>query len=411
MITTGMKLMLGGVVVTGVAAWVYGFPRGGTLGTTGLISAFVAFLLLAGVTIATRDANVSSMDPTAATESPAARRAPQASPWPLVGALGAVLVVVGLVTYPVVFIFGVIVLLATIVEWMIEAWSERASADDIYNDEIRERIANPAEFPVLAALVVIVIVYSFSRIMLFLSKSTGPVIFAALALLVLAGGFLFAYRPRIDSRVLRGVGAVALVALVAGGVAASIAGEREIHPEETTATLAAEGRCATPDETEADHNASQTVGAKANITAEVILNADGTLTAVPVAANASEPNDQLAISRSSRDQRAVPQRERHPATPRARHGDPPGRGRRQHPARAEPALHRAGRRERPPVPVVQARRRFVRREHLQVLRARCRGPVDPGGGAVSLRAAPRCASASYMLPRKPAMGSGGAAPR
>ncbi len=299
MITTGMKLMLGGVVVTGVAAWVYGFPRGGTLGTTGLISAFVAFLLLAGVTIATRDANVSSMDPTAATESPAARRAPQASPWPLVGALGAVLVVVGLVTYPVVFIFGVIALLATIVEWMIEAWSERASADDIYNDEIRERIANPAEFPVLAALVVIIIVYSFSRIMLFLSKSTGPVIFAALALLVLAGGFLFAYRPRIDSRVLRSVGAVALVALVAGGVAASIAGEREIHPEETTATLAAEGRCATPEETEADHNASQTVGAKANITAEIILNADGTLTAVPVAANASDNNDQLAISRSS----------------------------------------------------------------------------------------------------------------
>ena len=88
-----MKLMLGGVVVTAVAAWTYGFPRGGTLGTTGLIFAFASFLLLAVVTIAIRDANVSSMDPTAATESAAARPAPEASPWPVVGAIGAVLLV------------------------------------------------------------------------------------------------------------------------------------------------------------------------------------------------------------------------------------------------------------------------------------------------------------------------------
>jgi hypothetical protein len=298
-ITTGMRLMLGGVVVMFVGAWVYGMPRGGTLGTTGLIFAFSAFVLLAIVTIVTRDSNVSSLDPTATTEAAAARPAPQPSPWPLVGALGGALVVVGLATFPVVFVFGVVALLATTIEWMVEAWSERASADVAYNGEIRERIAHPAEFPVLAALVMIVVVYSFSRIMLFLSKEAGPVMFGAIAVLVLAGGFLFAYRPRIDNRVLATVGAAAMLLLVAGGVAAALAGEREIRHEETTATLAAEGRCATAEETEADHNASQTVAAKANVAAEITLNADGTLVAEPLGATADTPPDQLVVSRST----------------------------------------------------------------------------------------------------------------
>src|SRR4051794_20814275 len=299
MITTGMKLMIGGVIVTAVAAWTYGFPRGGTLGTTGLIFAFGSFLLLAVVTIAIRDANVSSMDPTAATESAAARPAPESSPWPVVGAIGAAVLAVGLVTYPVVFVFGIVILLATMIEWMVEAWAERASADVEYNGEIRERVANPAEFPVLAALVLVVVVYSFSRIMLWLSESSGPVLFGSLAALVLGGGFLFAYQPRLDRRVVRSVGAMALVALVASGAAAAVAGQRRIPSEETTATLAEEGRCATPDETEADHNASQSVAAKANVTAQITLNADGTLTALPLGLRHAGPTDQLTIPRST----------------------------------------------------------------------------------------------------------------
>ena len=64
-------------------------------------------------------------------------------------ALGAVLVVVGLVTYPVVFMFGIIALLAAAVEWMVQAWSERASADVAFNADVRGRIAHPLEFPIL----------------------------------------------------------------------------------------------------------------------------------------------------------------------------------------------------------------------------------------------------------------------
>lgn len=279
MIPTGSRLLFGATVLATIAAVAYGISVGGSLGTVGLISAAIALAILAGINAYVRDSDVSSMDSTALTDSPAARPAPPASNWPMVGALGGVLVVVGAVTYPVVFAFGLIALLAATVEWMIAAWSERASADRGFNTGIRQRFANPAEFPVLAALVAAIIVYSFSRIMLFLSKTGGPVAFGLVAALVLAAGFVVAFRPQVRNATVSAVAGIAVLGLVAGGVAAALAGEREMHPHDTTSDLAADGECDNAEETEVDEHASQTVGAKANIQGEIILHEDGTLVA------------------------------------------------------------------------------------------------------------------------------------
>jgi hypothetical protein len=51
-----------------------------------------------------------------------------------------------------------------------------------------------------------------------------------------------------------------------------------MHPHETTSALSAEGKCDTTEETEADEHASQTVAAKANVSAEITLQEDGGLT-------------------------------------------------------------------------------------------------------------------------------------
>ena len=165
-----------------------------------------------------RDSDVSAMDTAALTSSPAAAPVPGPSMWPIVAALGGVLVVVGLVTYPVVFVFGILALLAAAVEWMVQAWSERASADVLFNDSVRSRIAHPLEFPILAALGAGILVYSFSRIMLFLSKSTGPAVFAAIAALILAAGFVVAFRPTLRTGAVGVVCVVAALGLVTGGV-------------------------------------------------------------------------------------------------------------------------------------------------------------------------------------------------
>ncbi len=279
MFPTGSKLLIGAAALATVAAIVYGTAQGGSLGTVGLIFAAACLAGLAGVNIFTRDGDVSAMDSAALTESAAARPTPPNSIWPMVGALGGILVVVGLVTYPTVFIFGVIALLGATVEWMIEAWSDRASADLEHNAEVRGRIAHPLELPLLALVGVAILVYSFSRIMLWLSKTEGPALFAIIGALVLLVGFIVAFRPSIRNGAVGAVCSIAAVGLIAGGASAALSGEREIEPHETTSAVAADGKCDDSAETEADESSSQSVAAKANITAELTLREDGTLTA------------------------------------------------------------------------------------------------------------------------------------
>lgn len=279
MLPTGSKLLLGGAVLATVAAVVYGLTQEGSLGTVGLISAAAALAFLAGIVIYVREADVSAMDTAATTQSAAAATPPGASIWPLVAGLGGVLLAVGLVTYPPVFIFGIIALLAATVDWMVQAYSERASADQGYNAVIRARIAHPLEFPILAAVGVAIIVYSFSRIMLFLSKTSGPAAFGVLAALILAVGFVIAFVPTLRSGAIGVVAAIASIGLVAGGAAAALDGEREMHHIETTAELAEHGACATTEETGADEKASQSIAAKSSIAAVVTLREDGTLVA------------------------------------------------------------------------------------------------------------------------------------
>lgn len=297
MIPTGSRLLIGATALATAAAVVYGTTVSGSLGTTGLIFLACALALVTGINLYARDSDVSAKDPTAATESAAAHPAPLPSIWPLVAGGGGVLLVVGLITYPVVFIFGVIALLAATIEWMLSAWSERASADRTFNLNIRERIAHPAEFPVLALLATTIIVYSFSRIMLFLSKTGGPIVFGVVAAAVLFVGAAIAYRPQLRNATVSAVAAIAVLGLVAGGVAAALAGPRDIEEHETTGALAAHGECLTEEETHADSHASQTVGAKANIHGEVILQEDGTLVARTIGVRGLHP--EIVVTRSN----------------------------------------------------------------------------------------------------------------
>ncbi|MFV0306402.1 MAG: hypothetical protein ACK5OX_01505 [Desertimonas sp.] len=298
MLTTGSKLLFGAAVAAAVGAVLYGLIEGGALGTVGLTFAAAALLGLGGVVLATRDANVSAMDIDAIPRTAASRPAPGDSIWPIVGALGALVVVVGLVTDQLVFILGLVILAATAAEWMVQSWSERASDDGTYNAGVRGRLAHPVEFPIFAALAAAVIVFSFSRIMLFLSKTGGPVAFGVIATLVLAIGFVFAARPTLRSGAIGAVVVVAVAGLVTGGIAAAIGGEREMEVHETVAMLGEHEECTTAEETHADDKASQTVAAKANIMGEITLNGDDTLTASALDW-ADAPTDSFVVARNN----------------------------------------------------------------------------------------------------------------
>jgi hypothetical protein len=297
MITTGSKFLIGASVAAVLAAVIYGVTQGGVLGTVGLVSAAVSLAFLAGLNLFLRDSNVHLDDDAPVETSSAAQFAPGSSVWPLVFALGAVAVAVGLVSYRPIVVIGLVALLAAGAEWVVQAWSERASGAATHNAQVRSRLSNPLEYPVGGAVAIGVIIYGFSRVMLWLSKTNTVIAFAVLAAVVLVVAFLIAARPSIKTGAIGGVMAVGAIAVVGTGTAAGLDGERAIpefettsiwqtealfHPEEY-AEKAAEGEhpaepiCESPEEfPEADEDASQTVASKSNAI-QVILREDGTL--------------------------------------------------------------------------------------------------------------------------------------
>ena len=279
MFTTGSKFLIGATVLATVSAIAYGVTQGGLMGTVGLASAALALAFLAGVNLFTRDSNIWADEVSTVESAPAAARPPANSIWPMAFALGAVVLTVGLVTYQAVFTIGIILMLAAGAEWTAEAWAERASADARYNAEVRSRIANPLEFPLSAAIGIGIVVFAFSRIMLWLSKTNTVVAFSVLGIIIVTIAFFLAYRPGLKSRAAVGAIVVGVVALVAGGAAAGLDGQRTIHPHETTEGLSQEGEdiCSSPEAFEADKNASQSVAATAAVAAKVTLDQSGNL--------------------------------------------------------------------------------------------------------------------------------------
>ncbi len=254
MFTTGSKWFLGLGTLSLVLAAVYGWGTGGTLlgpvtggywggvgdhlGYTLLVSMGLLSFVVGLVALAARDA-----DPVALAELAGTDDAPQAVPpahgayWPIIGAFGAGLVVLGLVISNVLFVAGLIVLLCVLVEWMVLAWSDRATGDPSTNKIVRDRLMAPFEVPLAGALVLGVSIFAFSRVFLTASKLGAVGVATALSLAVLAVGVLLASKPRLSANVVAGVLALSAVGVIALGVVSAARGERVIehqeeHPEE-----------------------------------------------------------------------------------------------------------------------------------------------------------------------------------
>lgn len=250
MFTTGSKWFFGLGLVSLLLAAAYGWTTGGTglgpvtagynggvgdhFGYTLLVSIGLAGVLLGCIAVATRDAAPSALAELAGTDVAPAMSAPaHVAYWPIVGAFGVGLVALGLVISNVLFVAGFLVLLAVTVEWMVLAWSDRATGDAETNRLVRNRVMGPFEVPLAGFLIVAGTVAAFSRILLTSSAFGAVAVATVLGLGIFAIGALIASRPRISSNVVAGVLALCAVAVVAGGVASAARGERVIeHHEE-----------------------------------------------------------------------------------------------------------------------------------------------------------------------------------
>jgi hypothetical protein len=263
MFPTGSKWFLGLGTVALVLAAAYGWASGGDglgpvsggyhggvgdhFGYALLASIGVVSFFLGIVTVAVRDADPRALASYAGTDEPPAALPPaHLSYWPIAGAFGLALVVLGLVISNVLFITGFLVLLGVTVEWMVLAWSDRATGDPATNRIVRDRLLGPYEIPIAGVLIAGGTVAALSRVFLTSSKLGAVWAGTAIGAIVFLLGTLLATRAKLSKNLVAGILVVAAAGVVTAGVISAAEGEREIEPHhaedvEHDAPVAGEG--------------------------------------------------------------------------------------------------------------------------------------------------------------------------
>jgi hypothetical protein len=246
MITTGTKWFAGLGFVTLVLAAAYGWSTGGdglgpvSVGYKGgvgdhfgyglLVVAALLSFVQALVLAAVRDADPQAQAQLVGAETVPTVRPAGVSYWPPVAAFGVGLVLIGLVSEPVLVVFGLVAVGVVLVEWTVQTWADHATGDPATNRRIRNRLMNPVEYPVAGALAVGLVVISVSRALLAVSSLGAVWVAGVIGTVILLLGWLIAARPKASSNVIVGLLLVAAVAVIGLGVAGGVAGEREFHP-------------------------------------------------------------------------------------------------------------------------------------------------------------------------------------
>ena len=259
MTTTASKFFFGAGIVALVAAAAYGWGTdGGQLGVltagfkggAGELGGFTVLLAAAGVLLGLGAATSILRDADPEAQAAAARldvappvNVPSGPSYvPVLAAFSAVLAAVGLVASPVVFVIGLIFLLLCVLEWMVKAWSERATGDPELNQEIRNRLMHPLEIPIGGAIGILVLVVSFSRIFLTLDRNATSVVAILIGALITACAFVVAYRPKLSKDAIAVLLVIGALLAIGGGIVAAANGPRsfEHHDEEHEAGATAE---------------------------------------------------------------------------------------------------------------------------------------------------------------------------
>ena len=296
MFSSGSKYLLGISGLSLVAAIVYAFTvNPSDLGVIAILGLMVAAGLLVGIGLKNNDGDAATIEEAVA----ASAEAPRDSAWPAIFALGLALTAVGLATVPVVFLLGLVALVAGGAEWLITNWADRASVDRRYNnDVVRVKTIGPLEYPVAAAVVLGVVAYLFSRVMLTVSKETAPIVFIAVGTVVLVIGFLAGTRPSFRGKPLVASISVVVLALVVAGVTTGIQGERAERAEASAGEFydASHRECGAEESEHFDHHAGNTVNLRASVLATVFVK-DGKAYAELI--GMPKPTDTITIARSN----------------------------------------------------------------------------------------------------------------
>lgn len=245
MFTWGAKFLFGVSVAAFLSAVAFGLITGGdpvgvvSLGYKGglgehtgytiLMSVSVAALLLGIASVVSRDGDAEDMAALAGSERAVLVRPPVGlslvSP---LTAFGIGSLAVGLAVSDAFLYLGIAVLFIVAIEWVVQAWSERATGDDEINAVIRNRILGPIEVPMLGLLAIFVVVLGLSRILLAVSE-VGSVVIAVVAAAFIFGSAVLISKARAPRAIISAIVTFGAVAVLAGGIVGAAVGERDFH--------------------------------------------------------------------------------------------------------------------------------------------------------------------------------------
>lgn len=293
MFTTGSKFYVGIAALAALSSAIFLVTNDNVaLGCVALLGLLIAAGIVAGAALASRDGEVSETG----TATAAATPAPGASLWPLVLAIGLVVLAIGLVTKPLVFVLGIATIGVALAEWLVQSWSERASSDRQFNALARKRLLNPLEFPVLAAVIALLIGFAFSRIMLAVQKEGAAILFICFAVLILLAISYMAMRPSMKNGAIGLIAAIGGLGLVAAGITTFNIGEREELTLASQEKHYSNKECGEERSEHFDKGAARTVSSKSSVIATVILK-DGKLTAKVLGIGTGQ--DTITVPRSN----------------------------------------------------------------------------------------------------------------
>lgn len=245
MFTTGFKFFFGIGVALVTAGVLYGYTSGGnhmgplSLGWKGGVGEHLGYGVLVGLGVSAiglaltliffRDADPADQADYMGVDDIAPTAPVTGSFWPIVGAFGVGTMAIGLVLNTAVFITGLVIVGAVAVEWMMDAWADRATGDPEANRALRNRIMAPIEIPAAGAAAVALGVLAVSRILLNTTKLGAVVIAGVVAVVILGLGIMAASDRKFNRNLIAGGALVVGVAVLGGGVWAAVDGEREFE--------------------------------------------------------------------------------------------------------------------------------------------------------------------------------------
>ena len=146
----------------------------------------------------------------------------------------------GLVVSNVLFIAAFILLIGVLVEWMVLAWSDRATGDPEANRSSAARLMGPYEVPLLGVLLAGGTVAALSRVLLTSSKEGAVWVATGIGAVVFLIGLVIAARPKLSANAVAGALVVAALGVVTAGRRSRPAGasatSRSTTPEEHEVT-------------------------------------------------------------------------------------------------------------------------------------------------------------------------------